>query len=297
MNTELLERLARIDPYPVDAEPPTGVVDAAAVLNEIEWRTTMDVKELTTSPKTPRRKWKAALVAAGAFAAVLIVGVAIALTAAGDGENEPAGTVPAPPTTAAGPTTTETVETPPTTAAVVSDEVSADQLALAEAFVADMHSPGPLWASYFAEPRVIEIPGFGDGWTIAAGGPHIQYESILLPKSELGECTLAGERVSCRVYHTDLFTETVDIDAYWDRWSFIPRGGLVADVRWLHDAGDRSVYRFELALFQSWVDEHHPEAGVLVSNPGTLEDWVLGLTEEEQAMLPALIAEYAASLG
>lgn len=287
MSTELLERLARIDPHPVDAEPPEGARDAAATLHVIEWRMDVDVQEMTTTPKAHQRRKKGALVAVAAFAAVVIVGVALAL-ASGGGEVEPATTVP--------PTTPTTTTAPTTTLVVSADELSADDLALAEAFVDAMNSPdSEVWLSMFAEP-VIAVPEFGAGWTIAADGEDL-YGTLLAERSNLGACTPAGVRVSCRIYHSNLFTETIGLDPYWDVWSFVPDGGLVVDVRWTHDVGGRTRYQVALADFQVWVDEYHPEAGTLVADPGTLEDWVIGVSEDQLALLPERIAEYGDSLG
>lgn len=295
-DSQLLDRLATTDTYRPDVPLPESL-RSDIVLHEIERRMDMDMdmKELTQPPTTPKRRWNGMVAAAVAFVAVVIVGVVVALSSLGGGDEiDPATTIPS--TTEVAPPTSEPGTT--TTTVAASSEVSVDDLALAASFVDAMNSEEPGgWESMFAAP-VIEIPAFGGGWTIAVGSDDELPEHVdLAERAELGECTQAGNRVSCQIYHANLFTETVGIDPFWDRWSFVPQGGLVAEVRWQHDAGNRALYRFELAVFQAWVDEHHPEAGVLIASPGTLEDWVIGLTEEQRAMIPDLIAEYADSLG
>ena len=86
MTNHMLEQLTAIDPHPVDADPPTGAVTAAAVLRELEWRSTMQTLEKKTTSKPPSR-WNGALVAAVAAAAILVIGVTAAwLTSSGTDE-------------------------------------------------------------------------------------------------------------------------------------------------------------------------------------------------------------------
>ena len=126
MTADLRQRLRRIDPAPVDAEPPRGAMSATAVLHEIERRTGMDIRDTTNERETPpavapelepwmrprtpdelaeepeQRRWSGALVAAAAFAVVVVAGgVAILLTSLGSGE--------------VAPVTSETTQAPPTT--------------------------------------------------------------------------------------------------------------------------------------------------------------------------------------
>ena len=92
MTSDSRERLRTIDPAPVDAEPPSGALDAAAVLHQIERRTGMNIRGTanddagqsgvaTPGPPSPSpegtaglatergpRGWPRALVAAAAFA-------------------------------------------------------------------------------------------------------------------------------------------------------------------------------------------------------------------------------------
>ncbi len=118
------------NPVPVDA-PVLSDDELDALLLVIEARNgDMDLKEITTPvehPRPPARRW---LVAVAAFAAVLLVGVAIAVLQPAGGETAPA----APTETTVVPTTTVA---PPTTAPVAgaqttrAPELTAELLSLA----------------------------------------------------------------------------------------------------------------------------------------------------------------------
>lgn len=99
MTDDLRHRLRRVDPAPTDGEPPTGSRDAIAVLREIESRTAMKPRQISTEeletrvgtrgteeiegtstvPGEPRRRTtrRAPAIAAAAFAVVLLVGAAL----------------------------------------------------------------------------------------------------------------------------------------------------------------------------------------------------------------------------
>jgi hypothetical protein len=111
MTIDPRERLRRIDPAPLDVEPPSGALEAIAVIYEIERMMGMDTRDTTNISRTPsvvaeqiepgaiatandtptnqagKRRWSGALVAAAAFGvAVVVVGVAV-LLATGDGDD------------------------------------------------------------------------------------------------------------------------------------------------------------------------------------------------------------------
>ncbi len=114
MTTDPRERLRRIDPAPVDAEPPSGAIEATAVIHAIERRTGMDTRDTSGKQETPpsvtqqiepspspketerltketgKRRRSGALVGAAAFAVVVIVAGGIAFIASqGDEEKGP----------------------------------------------------------------------------------------------------------------------------------------------------------------------------------------------------------------
>ena len=108
MTSDLRERLRRVDPAPVAAEPPSGALDAAAVLHRIERRMGMDTRDTTreakpaadsakTTPMTSpeklkgsvsvaaRASWSRARVALAAAVVVAVVGSVYAVLSR-DGE-------------------------------------------------------------------------------------------------------------------------------------------------------------------------------------------------------------------
>lgn len=116
MTTDPRERLRRIDPAPVDAEPPSGAIEATAVIHEIERRMGMKPTEspdqptvtssqqqqeaapppsapdqvITAPPQRRRQGGRGPLVAiAAAVVVVLVIGAAAGiLTLSGDGGDD-----------------------------------------------------------------------------------------------------------------------------------------------------------------------------------------------------------------
>ncbi len=154
MTTDPRERLRRIDPSPVDAEPPSGAIEATAVIHEIERRMGMEPRETPDQPtitsseqqqeaapppsapdqvitapqqRTPPGRRRSLLVGVGGVAAVLFVGAAALgiVAVVGDDATSPV----AAPTTTAAPVTTQ----PPTTATVPAFS-SDDALAVTDAY-------------------------------------------------------------------------------------------------------------------------------------------------------------------
>ena len=101
-DAQLIEQLAITDTYGDDvALPETMLPDM--VLLDIARRMDMDTKERQVEVVAPRRRWSGAAIAAVAFAAVIIIGVATVLLSNGSGVGEPVSpvTTQAPPTTTA----------------------------------------------------------------------------------------------------------------------------------------------------------------------------------------------------
>lgn len=109
MNAELLKQVKALDPAPADTELPTGMAPAERVLAKIDERNrTMQTKErVDVKRPDPQRRWAPALVAAGAFVAVLAVGAVIWLIGVGEGDVAES-------TTTTQVTTTTTEAQPPT---------------------------------------------------------------------------------------------------------------------------------------------------------------------------------------
>ena len=87
MNAELLMQVKALDPAPADSELPTGMAPAERVLATIDERSrTVQTKErVDVKRPEPQRRWAPALVALGAFVAVLAVGAMIWLIGVGGG--------------------------------------------------------------------------------------------------------------------------------------------------------------------------------------------------------------------
>jgi hypothetical protein len=106
MTIDPRERLRRIDPAPLDVEPPSGALGADAVIHEIERMMGIDTRGITSDIEVPsvvteqiesgapatandrvtkqagNRRWSGALVAAAAFGVAVVVGVAVLLATA-----------------------------------------------------------------------------------------------------------------------------------------------------------------------------------------------------------------------
>jgi hypothetical protein len=101
-DSQLIEQLALTDLYRDDVALPE-TMDADIVLLNITRRMGMDTMDRVQEVKPPRGRWNGALIAAAAFAVVIIVGLAsVALMNADEGQapSSPPATV-APPTTVA----------------------------------------------------------------------------------------------------------------------------------------------------------------------------------------------------
>jgi hypothetical protein len=128
MTIDPRERLQRIDPAPPDVAPPSGAIEAVAVIHEIERRMGMSTRDTTNNTDTPigeieqtepglagmasnttpakqagKRRWSGALVAAAAFGVVIVVGAAFLLASRVGEDQAPAATP------AAGPIAFQTV--------------------------------------------------------------------------------------------------------------------------------------------------------------------------------------------
>lgn len=105
MNAELLMQVNALDPAPANTELPTGMAPAERVLAEIDERsrTVQTQERVEVKRPEPKRRWAPALVALGAFVAVLAVGAVVWLI--GAGSDDVAETTTTTPTTQA--TTTE----------------------------------------------------------------------------------------------------------------------------------------------------------------------------------------------
>jgi hypothetical protein len=135
-DNQLIDRLAITDIYPDDVSLPE-TMRPDIVLLDIARRMDMDTKERRDTITAPARRWNGALIAAAAFALVIIIGLATVLLTNSDGGGEPA--------------------TPPTTVAVESIDIGA----------AD-----PIQAVNDQESRVT-IEFAGDARALAEGSAHV----------------------------------------------------------------------------------------------------------------------------
>jgi hypothetical protein len=96
-DSQLVERLAVTDMYRADVGLPEAM-RPDIVYADIARRMNMDTKERQDVTVAPARRWNGALIAAVAFAVVIVIGFAAVLLSSGDEGGEPA----TPPTTVAG---------------------------------------------------------------------------------------------------------------------------------------------------------------------------------------------------
>lgn len=231
MTMNLLEQLTAIDPHPVDAEPPSGAMSAAAVLNELEWRTGMNTKHIPTND-TPRRPW----IAVAAFAVVIVVGVIAVMTMRSD-EGVPADD-PIVTTTLGTATTTIFEETDPQ--GFVPDRLpgfTLDEPAGIYGWTSDaggsigMHFVVPIGSSDSRQTQLVfkvqsdcfpaggdPIPGRVAGFDAKYVEPYDSANVTFLPWSDTGETTGAyalrvGDRTLCAYLTWDQATTDEELAA------------------------------------------------------------------------------------
>ena len=253
MTSDLLGKLTAIDPFPDDADAPTGAVTAAAVLRDIEWRSGMQTQQEPTVEK-PQRRW-GPWAAAAAFAAVIVIGVVASLAMRGDTEPvDPVTTtsLDALPTTTV-PQSTSTV--PERTTTTIPDAWAAFVPAFEEAFNAGDEEA--LTALF--DPGAVRV--LADNLAALDGVEKMVSDFLLL--HDRGTTVRLED---CRGTSTGLYCETIQFGPVEDALY-----GLAVRSRDFYDLNnDGEVLRIRLGVndpagsgrepdFHSWMQENHPE--------------------------------------
>ena len=189
---------------------------------------THDVKVETPPPVPPQRR-RGWLIAAAAFAMVLIIGVAVMLASGSD----PGTTVPpateVPPTTAVVPTTAVA----PTTAIQPSD-ITAEAQALIDDFE-DAYNAGDAAAAdaVFAPSAVAQFAPWADAGaapSVTSIVDRVETAALFDEKARFGECVLLGTIVECPVELSDMFSRHLQLAPWTQTWSFELADGRIASV-------------------------------------------------------------------
>jgi hypothetical protein len=224
------------------------------------------------------------LLAAAAFAAVLLLGVLIVTLSSTQGD------------------VVDTV-LPPTTVPVATTVATTSELSLGAAQFAVAYSSGD-----YESVRALLADGTQFGWSRIsdfASGPVLWTEPEFRARYEidtalnttitLTECEdLDERRVSCAVLRVDDLVRAQQLEPAKDvRWRLTIEDGQV--LEWTHHTPDLSRYFLDAREpFHLWLDEAHPEVEApYVDNRGA--PWRHDTNFVEIA--PDLVAEYAASLG
>ena len=269
----LIAQVSARNPVPSVDDPPVGLLDRDAVHREVMRRTRgMKTQErLTEIPSQPRRRglW----VAAGAFALVVVVGVAVALLDGGDPTPvPPAGS----PTTTVAETTTTTGAPPTTTEAPTTTTAEEALIASFEEMVV-VHNSGDFaaWQEFFgARPNVFT----GQMITDADWDFQRSFFAANEQWTITGECVVRpGTRVECPAELRNdfmgpagLFFEVPQLQATYD-----PDGKIISigANRWVM-LGEPEDY---FAAFDAWLAETYPDVhasfGDRVGDPVTGDNW------------------------
>jgi hypothetical protein len=278
MTADLRQRLRRIDPAPVDAEPPSGAMSATAVLHEIERRTGMDIRDTTNEretppavvpelepwmrPKTPdelaeepeQRRWSGALVAAAAFAVLVIAGgVASLLTSVGRDEVSPA--------TPAIPATTQAPPTAPAPFSVT------EALAVGDAYFAaynggDMGSVLALFTDEATAENNWRWAGILDRevWEPWLAMILAEGETLTSPDCRVvGEAPGGAMTISCEHGTSDAVTLAIGSPLVVTRTIMeVTRDGI-GDIETKYDFPN---FRPTDGAFSRWMQANHPEVAI-----------------------------------
>jgi hypothetical protein len=318
MTTDPRERLRRIDPSPVDAEPPSGAIEATAVIEEIERRMGMEPRETPDQPtitssqqqqeaapppsapdqvitapqqRTSPGRRRPLLVGVGAIAAVLFVGAAgLGIVAVvGDDAPSPA----AAPTATATPNTTQapTTTTAPT---ITSDEAMAVSGGYIESFNSgDADAVLALFTSNVALSE--KYTGMSDwgpidraffeqqlAWNIAQGSIFVSAECAVTEDGAAAAVT-----VSCEFGWLDAAEKAVDAPP-------VPTVlTMVVTPDGISQAAFEYPPEFGVDSFDRWVGDNHSDNSEFVE----FRDWNSVAEAEQSGILRAqYVSEWVAYL-
>jgi hypothetical protein len=297
------ERLVAINPLTEVEEFAPSIADAEAFLRSIE-EGPMDTKTRKLleplEPRPSRRPW---MVAAAAFAVVILVIGGVALWPAGSTDTPPAtplAPIPTttPPPTTVSPTTAAPDPTPPSPAqAVVIGEL------VAAYNTGDIDRYMALFANqvtfFFPDNGGPDAPqGFNSGteWssTPALWRSQKAWEMAIGGSIELFECAERSGAAECSIRYSDAFVSDVMGTVLEGTASFVLDGaGRIVDYRqdWGTDGRDHDLWT---TSFDTWLEDTHPDERARMGLNMSLDP----IHSDESAQLwLAMIAEYVASFG
>lgn len=232
--TPLLEQLARRNPVPQPADPPSGAWDLATVRHELMRReTAMDTLEKSpkTRPGAPPPRGNGWLIAAAAFAVVIVVGLVAFL---GGGDSSPTTVAPVASSTTEAPTTATTTDAP------------VDLVAEAEAFVEAIYTNDVATIEAMASPTanlqsVIYFAGFVEQIIELSNGEILGWTCTTTVASNLIHCEVDYVEDTVRAAGFDRLTESWDIGFALGRPQSMTFESAADDpiAMWLEDMADQ----------------------------------------------------------
>ncbi|MCB1247320.1 MAG: hypothetical protein KDB69_08645, partial [Acidimicrobiia bacterium] len=300
MSDHPFDLLASVDPFSEDTDLPTGAMSAAAVLEQLEWRTApMDTEPRTTQaqPTTTRiggRKtpWALMLGAGGAAVAVLAVVVAI-----NTGQPEDVPPVTSPPVTTVTSSTSSTTSTTSTTSAP--PEAVGEEVAVA---MVRAKNRGDLDAmmGYIAPGAALtqgEIFGVNDSTNVEEVRRLAEFGVAVGETYELSDCegTESGAFTCTVAIDNDLFRGT-GLAPITKTMRFRVADGQV--IEWDELSPHVGGAEFVLVQFHTWHQENYPDDPDLVVpiGPGNTATAVWMAQPDRIELVATRIAEYLASL-
>lgn len=285
-DSQLLARLAAEDAFAPDAQLPSTAWSAEVAFVEVE-------RLIDAEPESTRQRdrvvtggravWAAT---AGAFAVVLLVGLAIVFAARIADDGEPVATTQPPPTTTVPPTTS----VPPTTAAPPGEPLDPTTRRLLDDLeraynrgdtteLAALLAPGievslAPWVTPEAVPSSVSL--LDRAATAALFGDDLDFR----------ECAGFAAEIRCDVTFGDDFTDIMELDPWTQSWAFEVAGGLINRI---DVTGENPARVSAMEAFQNWVAKRQPDATPLVAGP---HEW--HRTPDAAAIFGAVIAEYTA---
>lgn len=280
---QIIERLSEADEYAPDLPMPTAVWDQDATLAEIDRRIGSATRPANrrSAVRSGRDGW---MIAAAAFVAVLLVGVAVMLFSGNREDVSPAvtETTQAPPTTQTPPTTQAL---PPTTSAPSVTSTVIEQHAvqpIVDSFVMAFNGHDPEALLALLDPAVTLESGIGRIGGIEELRTELAYSFAADATYDIIECRFnprddGSVRAACNARYSDVI-DPVLTGTRIQSLGLTVVGGAITEVTF---GISNNIQTLE--AFYAWVSEQHPdvaERAIACFNPGA-------------CLLPVLTAESA----
>ncbi len=244
--TQILELLAAEDTFGADTQLPSTVWSHTAAFAEVE-RLIATVPETTPLGWPARNRRFAFLAAAGAFAVVLLIGVALALLARSGGETQPVATTAPPPSTTV---------IPSSTSAPVGDPIEVETRQLLGSLErlynrGDGDAVGQLLAT---DAAVALAPGVTAAESPSVGSLSQRATSGAMygERIRFGECLNFGPEIRCKVTIADRFSGLLSLEPWMQTWTVEILDG---EITRLEVTGDHPERAAAMADFSSFIDE------------------------------------------